>query len=94
MIQYRSYYRTNDGRHDFYFSFIQQIDLSWRVYILNQPSYWLRDRSSAATHRLFDHRNRPYICWTTPLYEIEEAMNLASLWAEKTEAYILTGKSF
>ena len=86
-------YRTSDGQADYLFSFEEQDDYTWRVYIENQPSYANRDTDAHATHRYSDG-NRRYICWTTDLDSLEEAEQVAALWADETQKYIRTGYAF
>ena len=90
----RIYYRTKDGLADYDFSFEQQLDGSWRVYIVSQPSYGIRDTSSLATHRVRDRDGRYYICWTQPLMSEQDARKVAALWADNTQAYIRWGRRF
>ncbi len=87
------FYRTRDGQADYYFSFERQPDGSWKVFILSQPVYQGRSTSLHDTHRLIDG-GRHYICWTTPLWSLEDARNVAALWADKTQEYIATGRTF
>jgi len=86
-------YRTSDGSADYGFNFEKQSDGTWRAYIENQPSYRGRDTGAHSTHRLTDGA-RKYVCWTSPLRSLEEAKQVAGLWADKTQQYIRTGNSF
>lgn len=91
-------YRTNDGSADYEFSFEQQPDGNWRIYVTNQPGYSGRDEG-LATHRLLDG-NRQYICWKSgslplgSLPTLPEAKEVAAIWADKTQEYIRTGIGF
>lgn len=85
------YYRTSDGAADYKFSFEEQPDGTVRAYIENQPSYRGRSEDPHSTHRL-SAENRKYVCWTNPLYSVEEAKQVAALWADKTQQYIRTGR--
>lgn len=93
MSIYRTYYRTTDGRADYYFSFEELSDGTWRAYIEGQPSYQGRSDGAHSTHRLTEG-DRKYVCWTRELYSLEEAKQVAALWANKTQEYIRTGRSF
>jgi len=93
MRKFRSYYRTTDGAADYFFIFEEQPGDMWQAYIEAQPSYRGRPTDAHSTHRLSDG-NRRYICWTTPLGSLEEAKQVAALWADKTQEYIRTGKGF
>lgn len=89
----RSYYRTKDGKADYYFSFEQEADGEWRAYILSQPGYGPRDTGAHPTHRLRSG-GRYYVCWDHPLRSEREARQVAALWADKTQEYIRTGSRF
>lgn len=93
MRRHRAYYRTRDGRADYYFSFEEQSDGSWRAYIEQQPEYGSRPTGSHETHRLSDGQRR-YVCWTTSLESLEDAKHVAALWADSTQDYIRTGRGF
>ena len=86
-------YRTLDGLAYFLFSFEEQYDDTWRVYIKKQPSYDSRDTDEHATHRYSDG-NRHYICWTEDLDTLTDATKIAAFWAEETQKYIRTGYAF
>lgn len=87
------FYRTQDGRADYYFSFEEQPDGSWRAFILSQPTYEGRSTSLHDTHRL-TAGGRHYVCWTTPLMSLKAVQDVAALWADKTQTYIATGSTF
>ena len=89
----RIYYRTKDGLTDYHFSFEQQNNHNWRIYILNQPPYGNRRTSDHATHRHKDG-SRYYICWTKPIRSFEDAKDIASAWADNTQTYIRNGTRF
>lgn len=93
MDRHRCYYRTSDGSADYGFSFEERSDGTWRAYIEQQPSYRGRAEDAHSTHRLSDG-SRKYVCWTTPLHSLEEAKQVASLWADETQKYIRTGRGF
>ena len=85
-------YRTRDGQADYRFSFQRQGDGLFRIYILSQPSYGSRDTSMHATHRLND--GRLYICWAGAIRTTEQARWVAATWADSTQNYIRTGRTF
>jgi hypothetical protein len=87
------FYRTADGRADYHFSFEQQSDGTWRVYILSAVDYRGRLSDCYSTHRLNDG-NRQYICWTTPISKETDARAIAAAWADKTQRYIRFGEAF
>lgn len=93
MRQYRASYRTLDGAANYVFAFEEQSDGTWRVYIERQPSYQGRATGAHSTHRLSDG-NRKYICWTQPLLSLTAAKQVAAVWADKTQEYIRTGRTF
>lgn len=88
-----AYYRTRDGLYDYQFSFEEQSDHSWLIFILYQPSYNGRRTDNHSTHRL-TRRNRYYVCWTRKLTSLAEAKQVAALWAEATQSYIHYGTRF
>lgn len=92
-ITRRLKYRCQDARTDYVFDFAQQSEGTWRIYIVNTPSYGVRDEGLHATHRLTDN-GRHYICWTDPLPSEEQAQTVAKLWAEATQKYIHSGTRF
>ena len=63
----------------------------WRVNVLEMPSYRERDRGEYATH-LYNQAGTPYICWSTPILGLEQAVEVAAMWAEATIVYIATGR--
>ncbi len=86
------FYRTKDGRADYQFSF-EQSGGDWKAFIVSQPSYRGRPTGCHPTHRLTQN-GRHYVCWTNPLRSLEEAKQVAALWADETQKYIRTGKQF
>ena len=78
---------------DYRFSFEQQRNGSWRVYIERQPGYGVRSADTFMTHRLTDGR-RKYICWSSRIDTFEEAKGVARLWADATQRYIRDGTRF
>ncbi len=93
MRRHHAYYRTGDGAADYAFSFEEQQDGTWRVYVDGQPSYQGRASGAHATHRLSDG-GRKYICWTESLSTLDAAKQVAATWADKTQGYIRTGRTF
>jgi len=93
MQRRRMYYRTKDGRADYRFSFERQPGGTWRIYIEWQTPYGDRDRDFRRTHRQRDG-DRTYVCWTKAPRRLEEAKEIAALWADKTQEYIQTGRPF
>jgi len=93
MKKHQVYYRTYDETTNFRFSFEEQRNRTWRVYVLQQPSYQSRAAGNHAIHMLSDGY-RKYICWDSPMQTFNEATRVAALWAEKTNEYIRTGQSF
>ena len=93
MKKKRSYYQTYDKTANYLFSFEEQRNGTWRVYVLQQPSYQSRATNNHAIHMLSDG-SKQYICWDSPIQTFSEATRVAALWAEKTIEYIRTGKSF
>ena len=88
----RIQYRTLDGTMDYEFCFVH-LSGGWRIYILDQPSYAGWPQDSHATHRHFD-KVGPYICWDIPITTLEDAKKITARWAEATERYRKTGKTF
>jgi hypothetical protein len=86
-------YRTKDGRADYGFSVERQSDGSHRAYITSQPSYQGRDADGHSTHRLSEG-GRPYVCWDRPLNSERDTLKVAAEWADRTQDYIRTGRTF
>lgn len=84
-------YRTTDGLADYQFSFEEQPEDDWRIYIEWQPSYQGRETGIDATHR-WSEDDRFYVCWTEDLHSLDDAKNIAALWADTTQNYIRTGR--
>ncbi len=93
MRDYRSNYRTSDGETDYCFSFEEQSDGTWLPFIKHQPSYRGRATDAHSTHRL-SKWGRKYVCWTRSLRSLDEAKQVAALWADATQRYIRTGSGF
>ena len=91
-IQGVIYYRTRNGRSDYGFNITRLADGYYRVYIVSQPSYGSRSTDAHSTHRLND--GRFYICWDSAIRTEEQARQIAAMWADKTEDYILHGTRF
>lgn len=87
------YYRTKNGRKSYAFDIRDCGGAGYRVYILEEPDYGSRDSSAHATHRLQDEHGR-YVCWTDRLETVAAAREVAALWADMTEDYILHGRTF
>lgn len=87
------YYRTKDGRSDYGFSFQRLSDGSIRPYIDSMPSYGSRDTGLHTTHRLPDSTGRYYVCWDSPLTNIDDVKRVVSLWSDLTQEYIKTGRT-
>jgi hypothetical protein len=80
-----------EGGVDFKFRFVwMQNTNTWRIYILQGPSYNGRPTNDVKTHRL-GLPNNPYICWDAPIPDYEDARWIASVWANSTMIYIRTG---
>ena len=88
------YYRTMDGLADYGFSFEEQPEGYWRIYIESMPSYGRRNTSLSITHRLREG-HRYYVCWEpeSALRTLEDAKKVAALWADLTQEYIKTGRT-
>ena len=93
MRKFVQYFRTSDGGADYKFSFEEQADGTWRAYIESQPSYRGRASDAHSTHRLSSW-GRKYICWTRPLQSLDDAMEVAKIWADSSQEYIRTGQRF
>lgn len=84
-------YRTYDGQADYKFRF-ELVGGNWQAYIVQQPDYRGRLASDHASHRLgLGRTETPRVCWTKPLPSLEQAKEVAALWADHTQAYIATG---
>jgi hypothetical protein len=88
---HKASYRTRDGSADYRFGFSQRPDGTWRIYILSQPDYGRRSANTFATHRLSDGSPYQYICFTGSLDSLDQAKQVAALWADRTQQYIRTG---
>ena len=82
-------YRASNGE-DFAFEFEFGPGHGWRVYIMSQPDYGPRSRGEHETHR-YNVGSRPHICWDTEILTVEDARQIAAMWAEATLNYIATG---
>ena len=82
-------YRASNGA-DFVFDFELRSRDGWRICIRRQPDYRNRQTSAEATHRL-GTRERPFICWDSPIASLGDAYRIAALWSESTLVYISTG---
>jgi hypothetical protein len=90
----RSLYRARGPRQiDYGFSYEQQSDDSWRVYITSQPGYGGRADDAHTTHRYSDGGRR-YICWSATIRTLEQARQVSAMWADATEKYIHAGTRF
>jgi len=87
------FYRSSNGRSDYKFRIQRTGNGSYRVYVLDHPSYGSRDTNNLVTHLLRDGEGS-YICFTGRIENTEHAHNLAATWADKTEEYILHGRRF
>jgi hypothetical protein len=90
MEKVEQFYRTQDGQEDYCFSFEQQENGDWKIYILKQPSYKTSPMDLHSTHRQYDCKGK-FIAWTPPPDSFEEAQNIAALWAEFTLEHIRKG---
>lgn len=88
------YYRTQDGKADYGFSIERQPAGGYRVYIVSQPSYGTRDSDAHSSHRYTAGDGRRYICWEGTLKTKQDASNVAALWADNTQRYIRSGRTF
>lgn len=91
------YYRSRDDRRTFCFLFCLYSDLNtWRIYIINDIPYCAAHANNFhLTHRLHDRgEDYDYICWGGAISTIEQAMAVASLWADTTSIMLDTGRPF
>lgn len=72
----------------------RKVNGSWRAYIIEQPSYGLRDPDPYVTHRLCDSNGDWYVCWSTVIATEEECRSVADHWASCTDKYIASGATF
>jgi len=81
-----------EGGVDFRFRFVWiSASNTWRIYILDGPSYNGRNAGAHETHRL-GLPNNPYICWAGAISDYDDARYIASIWANATMVYIRTGR--
>jgi hypothetical protein len=85
-------YRTKDGLCDYVFS-LERVGGSYRVYIVQRPSYGSRNRDLLITH-INVNGTREFVCWKYPILTEKRAKSIAKAWAEGTQEYIKTGKRF
>ena len=85
-------YRTKDGRADYTFSLEYQ-DGGYRAYIVGMPSYGGRSEDIHITHRSVDKDRRYYVCWSKPLYTLEDLKKVVALWSDLSQTYIQTGRT-
>ena len=72
----------------------KKVNGGWRAYILRMPGLGGRDEGSLPTHRLWDDRNDPYICWDSTVISLHDMQNVSREWADCIQEYIATGKRF
>jgi hypothetical protein len=80
----------------FTFGFEQRMkaqEMTYVIFILDQPDYGGRPDDPHTTHRILEGDDR-LVCWTGLMPNISVAKNVAGLWADFTERYILTGQGF
>ena len=89
------YRTTRGGGVYFRFRFVRQSNGEVLIYILSAPSYGSRPNDGHSTHRYYDsHSDLYYICYEPmPLY-VDDAINVAKAWAERTVDYIIYGWRF
>ena len=63
------------------------------IHILEQPAYGNRADDLVSTHRLTTS-NGHRLCWTEKIKTLKDAKNIAGVWSDLTENYILTGEKF
>jgi hypothetical protein len=91
MITHKAKYRTKDGLADYGFSFEQQADGSWRVYIETLPPYGDHDGCAPATRGEADGSRR-FVSSDTAITTLVGAKDVAATWADKTQSYIRFGE--
>ena len=80
-------YRSLDGSQYFCFEFEDHAPDGWAISILNDVDYGFLPQDLHSTHRGL--RDDGYtICWDGYLATLEEAMVIASLWADTTALYV------
>jgi hypothetical protein len=87
-------YRTEFRPVDYVFDFVVT-GSSYRIYIVHQPGYRFRSTNPVKIHRIWcSTRNLYYICWDTPIRSFNEAQTIAASWAENTQRYVASIRSF
>ena len=71
---------------------IKKVGGEYRAYILNSPSYLNSSTDGHSTHRHYD--GRYYVCWSTPVRNQSDMVNIARQWADCTQKYIEYGTRF
>ncbi len=91
----RDTYRTRDGRNTYTFDFIKTGG-HYEVDIVSQPSYGGRNSGCHETHRLSSSRGGKRICFgrDSAVSTMATAKRYAKSWADNTDTYIKTGRSF
>ena len=89
------FYQTSDDAMLMEFYFVDYGEnIGWRVYIISDIDYMGRDESAHGTHRNhFDGEFYKCICWQYRIDTLDDAMAIASLWADVTSIYIRLGRS-
>ena len=68
---------------------------SWRIYIIKNIDYGNRPSDGPSTPRLKDEdETYEYICWDGELMSLEDAKQVAAVWADCTSRYIRGLRSF
>lgn len=91
----RDTYRTEDGNHNFTFDFVN-VGSHYEIDIVSQPSYNGRASDGHSTHRLPSDRGGNKICFAdnSIVKDLSSARKWAKAWAEQTNKYIKTGRTF
>ena len=64
----------------------------FRAYIEQSPSYRNRATDGHSTHRHYD--GQYYVCWSKPVTNYNDMVNIAKGWADCTQKYIEYGTRF
>ncbi len=67
----------------------------WRAYIISDVDYHGRPDDGHSTHRLHESgETYSYVCWSSRIASLHDAMRIAKVWADCTSRYIRSNKVF
>ena len=90
--KYLNYTAPGQGADRFYRFLIRKVGNEYRAYIVKSPGYCGRATDGHSTHRHYD--GQYYVCWSVPVSNTRDMVNIAKTWADCTQKYIEYGTKF